>query len=150
MKDAHKEPSYPLPPIRVLHYVRDAVQGYKVTVDEHAEVKWEGISDVAVTGKRLWALPPAKMELLRQCLEKYDFLNLDRPKLDENRILGGFCGFPDFGNYTITVIFKDGTTKKIHHDMNSDDLDKKIWKLERQLETIIGVRKYAGKPSLLE
>lgn len=142
-----QEPKYPLPPIRILFVERNSGQRYKAAIDERAEVKWDGIRAVAQEGRRLWALPPVKLELLRQTLEKYDFLNLDKPKDTE---WGGLCISPDFGTFTITVIFMDGSRKTITHDLNRIDMPNKLHQLERRLETILGVRKWSGPPMILE
>lgn len=142
-----EEPKYPLPPIRILHLERDGAQRYKATVNEHAEVKWLGIGDVLKIGQRMWTIPPVKLELLRQTLEKYDFLNLDKPKDTE---WGGICICPDFGTCTITVIFMDGSAKTIVHDLSRINMPNKLHQLERRLETILGTRKWAGPPMILE
>ena len=142
-----EEPKYPLPPIRILHLERTGAQYYKATINEHAEVKWQGIRFVLQEGHRMWAIPPVKLELLRQTLEKYDFLHLDKPKDTE---WGGICMCPDLGIFTITVIFMDGSRKTIVHDLNRIDMPNKLHQLERRLETILGVRKWAGPPMILE
>lgn len=141
------EPRYPLPPIRILHLERNGYQRYKATIDQHAEIKWLGLRDVLKEGRRMWALPPIKLELLRQTLEKYDFLNLDRTKDTD---WGGLCVCPDPGSFTITVIFVDGSQKTIVHDFSRIDMPNKLHQLERRLETILGTRKWAGPPMILE
>lgn len=142
-----EEPKYPLPPIRLLSLERNGAQRYKAAVNEHAEVKWLGIGDVLTVGQRMWAIPPVKLELLRQTLEKYDFLNLDKPKDTE---WGGICISQDFGTCAITVIFVDGTSKTIVHDLSRIDMPNKLHQLERRVETILGTRKWAGPPMILE
>lgn len=98
-------------------------------------------------GQRLWALPPVKLELLRQTLEKYDFLNLHKPE-DTDWITP--CTCPDFGSCTITAVFMDGSKKTIFHDLNRQDLPRKLHQLERCLETILGTRKWAGPTMIIE
>jgi len=147
MKPARRQPQYPLPPIRILSIARDGYQQYKATIDQYAEVKWDGINMVAVEGRRLWALPPVKLELLRQALEKYDFLNLYNP--DEWSILQPIS-CPSNGSYTITAVFMDGSAKTIDYNLDRSDLPRKLFQLERRLETILGVRKWAGPAPLIE
>jgi hypothetical protein len=88
------------------------------------------------------------LELLRQTLEKYDFLNLDKPEPEDRQPYSFTNG--DFGSCTITVIFMDGSRKTIVHDLDRQDLPKKLHQLERRLETILGTRKWAGPPMILE
>jgi hypothetical protein len=140
-------PAYPLPPVRLLYIERHGYQHYKATIDKHAEVRWEGINDVLQEGRRLWALPLAKMELLRQTLEKYDFLHLDRPK---DTPFPCYSLDPSSGTFTLTVIFMDGTRKTIVHDLDRQDMPRKLHQLERRLETILGTRKWAGPPMIIE
>lgn len=140
------EPTYPLPPIRLLQVERTGYQSYKAAIDAHAEVRWTGISGVLAEGRRIWALPPAKLEALRQCLEKYDFLNLDEAEKPYIRAITD----PDPGTLAITAIFSDGSRKEILHDLNDYPVQEKLWQLGRRVETILGIRKYAGKPPLLE
>ena len=141
-------PGYPLPPIRILHLARTGDRAYTATADKYGQVKWNGKSLVAVKGRGLWDIPPVKMELLRQCLEKYDFLNLDKTGQD-----GPFFGMhysADLGSCIITVIFMDGTRKTIKHDMMDDTMPKKLFQLESRIETILGIRKWAGRPPMME
>ena len=146
-QDCGPEPNYPLPPIRILRLEREGIQHYKAAINEHAEVKWQGIRDVFKEGQRMWDILPVKLELLRQTLEKYDFLNLDKPKDTE---WGGLCFCQDLGTFTITAIFMDGSEKTIIHDLNRIDMPNKLHQLERRLETILGTRKWAGPPMILE
>ena len=143
-----QELAYPLPPIKILFLEHNGEQHYKATVDEHAEVKWQGLSQVLKKGRGLWALPPVKLELLRQTLEKYDFLNLDKPEPEGQHPYSYTT--TDLGSYTITVIFTDGRKKTILHDLGRQDMPKKLFQLERRLKTILGIRKWAGPPMILE
>lgn len=139
------EPKYPLPPIRILSIERDApLQHYKAVIDRHAEVKWQGIWHVLEKGNRMWAIPQIKMEALRQTLEKFDFLNIDRPK-EDFPILPPHVD-PSPGTFTITAVFMDGSSKTIQHDFVSGERQSKLHRLEARLETILGTRKRAGPP----
>ncbi|OGR43848.1 MAG: hypothetical protein A2X35_09050 [Elusimicrobia bacterium GWA2_61_42] len=142
-------PEYPLPPIRILHLARTGDRAYTATADKYGQVKWNGKSLVAVKGRGLWDIPPVKMELLRQCLEKYDFLNLDKNDLGPYESFGAVCD-PDFGSCIITVIFANGTRKTINHNMMDESMPKKLFQLESRIETILGIRKWAGRPPMME
>lgn len=139
------EPGYPLPPIGLLRLERAGAQEYTAAIDDNARVKWHGKRCVEVPGRRLWNIAPIKMELLRQCLEKYDFLNLDKKNPDDTMFYN-IQGESDYASCTITVIFRDGSRKIIKHDINTDNMPKRLFQLESRIETILGTRKWAGRP----
>lgn len=142
------EPKYPLPPIKVLHFERKGYQRFKATLDANGEVKWHGIAVVLVEGRRRWAIPKPKLELLRQLLEKYDFLNLDETPSDDMRWIHVIHG--GIGTSVITAIFADGSSKTISYDIYGAGASPKLYKLERRIETVLGVRKWSGPLPLVE
>jgi hypothetical protein len=137
-----KEPAYPLPPFKILHMERTGCYGicpiYTVCVDEYGDVRWDGRDFVKEEGKRLWAISEAKVKLLNDLLTRYDFLNLDKE------------GFPNFGvtcgdSCIITVVFKDGSRKKIDHYVPGDGKSPALNRLENRIDAILGVKEYVGR-----
>ena len=136
-------PKYPLPPIKVLILERTACYGscpiYTVSVDDNCEVRWLGRDYVEIKGARIWAISRIKMDLLHKCLERYDFLNLDKPQMK----LFGLCG-SDGPSCITTAIFADGSRKRINHNMGDESMPEQLTRLEDRIDAILGTGKYVG------
>lgn len=136
-----------LPPIKILHLERTSCNGvspaYKVRVDDNAEVRWNGLEAVAVPGRRLWALPRAKLELIHNLLEDYDFMNLDKPEPGEGPFFGPTV--TSMPHCIITVIFNDGTRKKIDHYLGDGFMPKRLGELENRLDALLGTGELTGR-----
>lgn len=136
----------PLPPIMIVHMERTMCNGtcpvYKVRVDDNGEVNWNGIDFVEVTGRRLWAISKAKLRLLHKLLEEYDFMNLDKPDPSDGPFFGGYITCQP--SCITTVIFRDGTRKKIDHYLGDGFMPKRLEELENRIDAILGTHLYIG------
>lgn len=136
-----------LPPIKILQLERTVCNGvcpaYKVRVDDYGEVRWNGIAFVAVPGRRLWAISRAKMELLHSLLEEYGFMDLDKPAPGDGPFYGPTVTC--MPSCITTVIFKDGSRKKIDHYLGDGFMPKRLTELENRLDAVLGTKEFIGR-----
>ena len=109
---------------------------YNVTVDKEGNVKYEGEMYVYRSGKHQWKISNKKVKQLSDLIETFGFKS--------------FVYKPDNGFITdqpsciTTVKYCDGDSREIDHYYGDILLDDSLTNFEKQLERIIGTKKYVN------
>lgn len=142
MKNILREPQYPLRPIKILYLERTCgmalpLPAYKVRVDDNAEVKWNGLKNVDVEGFSLWGISRQKLNLLNALLTEYDFLNFEKA---HDSVL-----MPLDGNCLVTVVFADGTRRKVCYG----EYDEKFEEFAGLIDAILDTASRIKRPLMM-